>query len=166
LFQNLWFQFLIIMVWWLGGRHNSIQLCISFFEAIKLFHLFQIVLVLYIYFRGLISHLLVLMQSWQISVLESLLALQFSFKLWCRAYVLQLEFTCMLQGAWTWLGSCNSRCCGLLELDLDLAIQDVAGCLNLTWILQFKMLRVAWTWLGSCNSRCCGLLEPYLDAAI
>ncbi len=31
--QNLWFQFLIIMVWRLGGRHNSIQLCISYLQG-------------------------------------------------------------------------------------------------------------------------------------
>jgi hypothetical protein len=31
--QNLWFQFLIIMVWRLGGRHSSIQPCISYFQG-------------------------------------------------------------------------------------------------------------------------------------
>jgi hypothetical protein len=46
-------------------------------------------------------------------------ALQFSLKSWCRAYVLQLEFD--LYDAWS---------CGELELDFDVAIQDVAGCLN------------------------------------
>jgi len=40
----------------------------------------------------------------------------FSFKLWCRAYVCSLNFTCMLHGA--------------------------MGSLNLSWMLQFKMLRV------------------------
>jgi hypothetical protein len=47
------------------------------------------------------------------------------------AYVLQREF--YLYATW-------SR--GELELDLDAAIQDVAGCLNFTWMLQFKMLWV------------------------
>jgi hypothetical protein len=69
-------------------------------------------------------------------------------------------------GAWTWVGCCNSGCCGLLELELDAAIQDVVGCLNLSWMLQFRILWVAWTWVGCCNSGCCGLLELELDAAI
>jgi hypothetical protein len=29
-----------------------------------------------------------------------------------------------------------------LELDLDVAIQDVASCLNFAWMLQFKLLWV------------------------
>ncbi len=40
-----------------------------------------------------------------------------------------------LQGAWSWFGCCNSGCCRLLELYLDVAIQDATDF-------------VVWSWLG------------------
>ncbi len=39
-----------------------------------------------------------------------------------------------LRGAWTWLECCNSECCGLLELYLDIAIQDAADFVVWSWL--------------------------------
>jgi len=55
------------------------NIVVHIFKVIMLFHLFQIVFILYIYFRGLISHLLLLMQSQQNYVLESFSFIFFIF---------------------------------------------------------------------------------------
>ncbi len=59
-------------------------------------------------------------------------SLFYNFLLNCDAWPMfcSWNFTCMLHGA--------------------------AGSLNLTWMLEFRMLQVTWTLLGCCNSRCCG----------
>ncbi len=170
-------------------------------DIIQLNFVFQIVFVLYIYFHGLISHLLLLMYSQQNYVLESFWFIYFSFFQWHMqhkgiigfpffyflrimisyfqvffffsppsflynfllnrnvglCFVAWILFVCCVElwGAWTWLGCCNSGCCGLLELDLDAAIQDAAGFVVWSWLelhnqfLYFYNIFICkcWTWI-------------------
>jgi len=57
------------------------------------------------------------------------------------------------------------------NLNFTCILHGDVGSLNLTWMLQFKMLLVDWTLFRCCNLRCCGfccleLLELYFDVAI
>jgi len=73
----------------------------------------------------------------------------------CFAVWILLVCCVELRGAWTWLACCNSGCCGLLQLYLDAAIQDVVSFVVRSWLelhIQFLyfyniFICKCWTWI-------------------
>jgi hypothetical protein len=128
------------------------------FKVVMLFHLFQIVFVLYIYFRGLICHLFafdaklsrtkfcsgkLLIQNfdfdfdfifqWQMQ-LQGIIGFPFFYIL--RILILDFQFFFFFFP--NFLLNCNVE---PMFCNLNLLVCCV-GCLNFTWMLQFKMLWV------------------------